>query len=305
MPGGRLSHQDRLEIAAGLEGGLGYAAIARQLRRPTSTISREVARNGGVGGYRADHAHYATSARARRRAVSPARDGARTIDPRHAANQHAADQRVADSWRAAVDPRREYVERFAAMMVDGGLPRMASRVLALLYTSDSRTLTAAELVRELQVSPASISKAIGYLERVGMVHREPDPVRRLQHYVIAEDVWLKAWEVSARTNHNWAETAAEGIELVGRDTPAGERLLHMADFFERLSEDMTGGAGFQDCLAVLATLWQADQRLGAPELAAVLGWPVQRVTDALDYAVKSSGQDGAEQAAGETAVGQA
>lgn len=282
MPGGRLSHQDRLEIAAGLAGGLGYAAIARQLRRPTSTISREVARNGGAGGYRADHAHYATSARARRRVVPQSRDGA----------------------RAYVDPRRAYVERFAAMMVDGGLPRMASRVLALLYTSDSRTLTAAELVRELQVSPASISKAIGYLERVGMVYREPDPVRRLQHYVIAEDVWLKAWEVSARTNHNWAETAAEGIELVGPDTPAGERLLHMADFFERLSEDMSGGAGFQDCLAVLATLWQADQRLAAPELAATLGWPVERVTDALDYAVKSSGQDGAEQAAREAAVGQ-
>lgn len=300
MPGGRLSHQDRLAIAAGLEDGLGYAAIARQLRRPTSTVSREVARNGGAGGYRADHAHYATSARARRRAVRPARDGARTTDPRRAAEWRAADQR-----RASVDPRREYVERFAAMMVDGGLPRMASRVLALLYTSDSRSLTAAELVRELQVSPASISKAIGYLERVGMVHREPDPVRRLQHYVIADDVWLKAWEVSARTNHNWAETAAEGIELVGRDTPAGERLLHMADFFERLSEDMSGGAGFQDCLAVLATLWQADQRLAAPELAAALGWPVERVTDALEYAMKSSGQDGAEQAAGEPTVSEA
>ncbi|NUR99634.1 MAG: helix-turn-helix domain-containing protein, partial [Kribbellaceae bacterium] len=194
MPGGRLSHRERVEIAAGLADGLGYAEIARQLQRPTSTISREVGRNGGAGGYRADHAHYATASRARRR---------RTASP--------PDVRPAD-------PRRAYVERFAAMMVEGGLPRMASRVLALLYTSDSRTLTAAELVRELRVSPASISKAIGYLERVGMVHREPDPVRRLQHYVIADDVWLKAWEVSARTNHNWAETAAEGVELLGRDT---------------------------------------------------------------------------------------
>jgi DNA-binding transcriptional regulator GbsR (MarR family) len=230
-----------------------------------------------------------------------------------------------------LDPRREYVERFAAMMVDGGLPRMASRVLALLYTSDSRTLTAAELVRTLRVSPASISKAIGYLERVGMVHREPDPVRRLQHYVIADDVWLKAWEVSARTNYSWGELAAEGIELVGRESPAGERLMHMADFFHRLGEDMSGGAGFQDCLAVLAVLWQADRKLDAGELAAELGWPVERVSDALDYAVKNSGaesgsasgsgagfgsgsasgcgcgsgQDCAEQAAGEGAVGEA
>ncbi|TDX03704.1 GbsR/MarR family transcriptional regulator [Kribbella sp. VKM Ac-2566] len=271
MPGGRLSHQDRLDIAAGLADGLGYAEIARQLERPTSTISREVARNGGAAGYRADHAHYATASRARRRRPAPT-DGR------------------GDSQ--AIEPRRAYVERFAAMMVDGGLPRMASRVLALLYTSDSRTLTAADLVRALRVSPASISKAIGYLERVGMVHREPDPVRRLQHYVIAEDVWLKAWEVSARTNHNWAATAAEGVKLVGRDTPAGERLTQMAEFFERLSEDMSGGAGFQDCLAVLAVLWEPDR---AAELAARLGWPVERVTDAADYAIKASAQESAEE----------
>ncbi|MET9268243.1 helix-turn-helix domain-containing protein [Kribbella sp. NPDC003557] len=281
MPGGRLSHQDRLDIAAGLADGLGYAEIARVLQRPTSTVSREVARNGGPGGYRADHAHYATATRARRR--------------RPVANGGAAAAR-------AVEPRQAYVERFATMMVDGGLPRMASRVLALLYTSDSRTLTAADLVRLLKVSPASISKAIGYLERVGMVYREPDPVRRLQHYVIAEDVWLKAWEVSARTNHNWAETAAEGVELVGRDTPAGERLTQMAEFFERLSEDMSGGAGFQDCLAVLAVLWQADR---APDVASRLGWPVERVVDAATYALKASGQDGAEQTTGQAAVGEA
>ena len=275
MPGGRLSHQDRLDIAAGLAEGFGYAEIARQLQRPTSTISREVARNGGAGGYRADHAHYATASRARRRRPET---GRRTVGTGQVG-----------------DPRAAYVERFAEMMVDGGLPRMASRVLALLYTSDSRTLTAADLVEELQVSPASISKAIGYLERVGMVHREPDPQRRLQHYVIAEDVWLKAWEISARTNFNWAETAAEGVDLVGRDTPAGERLTQMAEFFQRLSEDMSGGAGFQDSLSVLAVLWKADRQLDADELATTLDWPVERVTDAVDYAVKAaaSGASGA------------
>ncbi|WP_275670101.1 GbsR/MarR family transcriptional regulator [Kribbella speibonae] len=283
MPGGRLSHQDRLEIAAGLADGLGYAEIARQLDRPTSTVSREIARNGGPTGYRADHAHYATASRARRRRSTPTpADG------------------WADEWTGAA--RRAYVERFATMMVDGGLPRMASRVLALLYTSDTRTLTAADLVRTLRVSPASISKAIGYLERVGMVFREPDPVRRMQHYVIAEDVWLKAWEISARTNHNWAETAAEGVDLVGRDTPAGERLTQMAEFFERLSEDMSGGAGFQDCLAVLAVAWEPDR---AAELAAQLGWPIERVTDAVGYAIKASAQESAEQPTRQAAVREA
>ena len=47
MPGGRLSAHERQQIAAGLADGLAYAEVARQLDRPTSTITREVMRNGG------------------------------------------------------------------------------------------------------------------------------------------------------------------------------------------------------------------------------------------------------------------
>ena len=262
MPGGRLTHEDRREIASGLEAGLGYSEIARLLDRPTSTISREIARNGGAHGYRADHAHYATSSRARRR-------------PKPSSEVAHPESTVS-----------EFAERFAAMMVDGGLPRMAARVLAWLYTADSRSLTAPDLVRDLRVSPASISKAVGYLEQVGMVRREPDPRRRLQHYIIAEDVWLQAWKVSARTNQNWAETAAEGAALLGPETPAGERLTHMADFFHRLGEDMSGFSLIDDALTVLAALLHAGHPLAASQLAAALDWPLDRVMDALGNATK-------------------
>ncbi|WUK76995.1 MarR family transcriptional regulator [Kribbella sp. NBC_00359] len=166
---------------------------------------------------------------------------------------------------------------------------MASRVLALLYTTDSRSLTAADLVRELRVSPASVSTAIGYLERVGMVHREPDPRRRLQHYVIAEEVWVKAWQVSARTNLNWAGTAAEGADLLGRDTPAGERLTQMAEFFHHLGEDMSGGPGFEvidDAFTILAALLHAARPLTTHQLATALNWPPGRITDAFASATK-------------------
>ncbi|TCC57523.1 MarR family transcriptional regulator [Kribbella pittospori] len=269
MPGGRLTHDDRREIASGLAAGLGYAEIARQLDRPTSTISREVARNGGARGYRADHAHYSTASRARRSAGKATN---------HADLQSGGDHQV-----------RDFIERFATMMVEGGLPRMASRVLARLYTSDSRSLTAADLVRELRVSPASISTAVGYLEQVGMVHREPDPQRRLQHYVIADDVWLQAWKVSARTNLNWAETATEGAALLGPDTPAGERLTHMADFFHRLGEDMSGGPTVEltdDALTTLAALIHAGRPLSADQLSTALEWPPDRLAEALSNATK-------------------
>lgn len=272
MPGGRLTHEDRRQIATGLAAGLGYAEIARQLDRPTSTISREVARNGGAHGYRADHAHYATTSRARRRKPT-SRDG----EP--AADADGRDQAVV----------QDFAERFAAMMVDGGVPRMAARVLAQLYTADTRSLTAADLVRTLRVSPASISKAVGYLEQVGMIHREPDPRRRLQHYIIAEDVWVHAWKVSARTNLNWAETANEGAGLLGPDSPAGVRLTRMADFFHRLGEDMSGGPAFEvidDALTALAALLHAARPLTADELAMALDWSPARLTDALANATK-------------------
>ncbi|ANZ21079.1 Helix-turn-helix domain [Streptomyces noursei ATCC 11455] len=53
MPGRRLTRAERQQIAAGLAQRLNYADIARRLDRPTSTVSREVARNGGPARYRA------------------------------------------------------------------------------------------------------------------------------------------------------------------------------------------------------------------------------------------------------------
>ncbi|GAA4984233.1 hypothetical protein GCM10025734_06900 [Kitasatospora paranensis] len=80
MPGGRLTQQERQQIALGLADNLPYAEIARRLDRPTSTITREVMRNGGPTAYRADLAHRATEHRAHRR--RPATPGAPRPPPR-------------------------------------------------------------------------------------------------------------------------------------------------------------------------------------------------------------------------------
>src|SRR5690349_12799712 len=76
MPGGRLSQSERRQIAAGLADDLPYAEIARRLDRPTSTVTREVMRNGGPAAYRAELAHRATERRAHRRRPAAARDAA-------------------------------------------------------------------------------------------------------------------------------------------------------------------------------------------------------------------------------------
>ncbi|MFD0467350.1 MarR family transcriptional regulator [Nonomuraea thailandensis] len=158
MPGGRLTHDERQVIAQGLADGHTYTEIARRLQRPVSTVTREVIRNGGAGDYRADRAHDATATRARR---------GKTLQPRPAP---AADEHGRDP-----ETMKALEERFTAMMVDTGLTHTPARVLACLYITDSGSLTAAELVQRLQVSPASISKAVGQLEQQRLIRRERDP----------------------------------------------------------------------------------------------------------------------------------
>lgn len=62
----RLSLAEREEISRGLAAGLTLTAIALQLERPVSTVSREVRRNSTAKGYRAVRADRMAEARARR-----------------------------------------------------------------------------------------------------------------------------------------------------------------------------------------------------------------------------------------------
>ncbi|MEV8019745.1 MarR family transcriptional regulator [Streptomyces sp. NPDC086554] len=269
MPGGRLTHQDRRDIGAGLADGLGYAEIARRLGRPTSTVSREVARNGGPSAYRVDHAHLATERRARRRTPRT------PLDPSATPDAHGRDPDVVS----------DFAEQLATLMVSTGLPRMPARVLARLITDDSGSLTAAELVRRLRVSAASVSKAVGYLESLGVIRRVREPGQRRERYVVDDDVWLRAWTTSARTHAQWADTALRGVGLLDAATPAGARLARMSGFFATLSDDMSGGpTAVDDALTVLAALLHSARPLTADQLAAALDWPPSRVAHALRQA---------------------
>jgi DNA-binding transcriptional ArsR family regulator len=225
MPGGRLAQQERQQIAQGLADGLAYAEIARRLDRPTSTITREVMRNGGPNAYRPDQAHRATERRARRRrrAVPAAPD----LPPQ----PHGRDPQAV----------REFEEAFTSVMVASGLPKMMSRVLVSLYTSDAGSLTASELAQRLQVSPASISKAITVLESQQLVRRERDE-RRRDRYVVDDDIWYQSMVASVRANAQVVETARQGVAILGPGTPAAVRLENAARFLDFVGESMARAA---------------------------------------------------------------
>jgi DNA-binding transcriptional regulator GbsR (MarR family) len=220
MPGGRLTNEDRQQIAAGLAEGLAYAEIGRRLERPASTIMREVTRNGGPDGYRADRADKATRQRARRH--KQAQPPAPLIpDTGHGRNPQAV-QEVADS--------------FTELLVQQGLPKMEARVMTCLHITDSGALTAADLVQQLRVSPASVSHAVGFLEQQAMLRRERVPGERRERYVIDDEIWLRNLLASVQMNNALEATSRRAAEILGPTTPAGARFDSSAELLLLISE---------------------------------------------------------------------
>ncbi len=190
MPGGRLTQQDRQQIALGLAEGLAYAEIARGLDRPTSTITREVMRNGGPAEYRADLAHRATEQRAHRRRPAapprgaaepaPSRTGAtprpcgrtRAVHHRHDAVGPAQDD-VPGDGRAAPDRRRQ---------PDGVRARPAP-----------------------PGQPGDRLQVDRVLESQTLIRRERDE-RRRERYVVDADVWYQSMIASVRSSSTRANS---------------------------------------------------------------------------------------------------
>ncbi|MGW8886592.1 helix-turn-helix domain-containing protein [Streptomyces sp. NPDC055749] len=224
MPGGRLTQQERRQIALGLADGLAYAEIGRSLDRPTSTITREVMRNGGPTAYRAELAHRATEHRAHRKQAAP-RDTQTPPQP----------------YGRDAEAVREFEELLTDVFAQSGMSRMTARVMASLCTSDTGSLTASELVQRLQVSPASISKAITFLDSQDLIRRERDE-RRRERYVVDNDVWYQSMMSSARASIQIVETARQGVSILGPGTPAGVRLENIARFLDYVSESTARAA---------------------------------------------------------------
>lgn len=233
MPGGRLTQQERRQIGRGLADGLAYAEIARQLDRPTSTITREVTRNGGPAGYRADAAHRSAEQRAHRR-KNPAPRDARPDPQPHGRDAEAV---------------RAYEEILTTVLTASGAPQMMSRVLAALILSDSGSLTAGELAARLKVSPASVSKAVAFLETQSMVRREREG--RRERYVVDDDIMHQSMMASAHSTAQLATTAREGVPVFGADTAAGARLENMSRYLDFVSESIARAA--EQARAILHT----------------------------------------------------
>jgi len=137
------------------------------------------------------------------------------------------------------DPLFAYIERFAAVLVAAGFPPMPARVFVALLVTDSGRLSAAELAAMLRISPAAVSGAVRYLIQVGLVHKERVPGSRRDYYRMPGNMWDDLLRMRDQVMSRWTALVREGIDLVGPDTPAGERLAEQADFLEFTAKELS------------------------------------------------------------------
>jgi DNA-binding transcriptional regulator GbsR (MarR family) len=136
------------------------------------------------------------------------------------------------------DDAARFIERFASVLVESGVPRMPARVFASLLTVDSGRMTSSELAELLQVSPAAVSGAVRYLTQVSLISREREPGSRRDVYRLHDDQWYEAIVRREPLLQRWERAVLDGIDAVGAETPAGRRLRDTADFFEFLQAEM-------------------------------------------------------------------
>lgn len=134
--------------------------------------------------------------------------------------------------------REGFIERFASVLTQSGFPRMPARVFAALLATDSGKLNSAELARLLHISPAAISGAVRYLVQVNLASREAEPGSRREHYRVHSEVWYEAIGRKDQVLERCERSLREGIEVVGRDSPAGARFAETLAFFEFLQKEL-------------------------------------------------------------------
>lgn len=139
---------------------------------------------------------------------------------------------------AGDDAVLSFVEKFALLLTDAGMPRMPARVFSLLLVAERPGMTAGALAEALTISPAAVSGAVKYLVQVGLVERGRRPGERRDHYFIGDDTWYSGLGGRDKLYQALVEALDEGVEAVGPDTTRGRRLAETRDFFSFLAKEM-------------------------------------------------------------------
>ncbi len=133
---------------------------------------------------------------------------------------------------------RQFIERFAAVLSQAGIPLMPARVFVALLTADAPRLTADDIAGILQVSPAAVSGAVRYLLPIGLVTRETQPGSRRYWYRTPRNVWVEVSRLQDQVMARWSQILRDGLDLIGPDSPASQRLGDSIMYFDFLQKEL-------------------------------------------------------------------
>lgn len=132
-----------------------------------------------------------------------------------------------------------FVERFAMILTQSGLPRMSARVFAYVLADDAERYTAGELAAGLRVSPAAISGAVRSLVQAGLMGKEREPGARVDHYrVYDDDVWSAIMKQQEPIFERYEEVLGEGVELLDQARPGGRRVRETLEFYRFMHAEL-------------------------------------------------------------------
>ncbi len=132
----------------------------------------------------------------------------------------------------------QFVERFAGVLANSGVPSMSARVMAQMLVSPTGTMTASELAEALQISQPAVSGAVRQLIQVSFITRERLPGSRKDHYRIRDDVFAAILERRNNALGEWESSVLSGVDLFGPDSAVGQRLAENAEFFAFIRDDL-------------------------------------------------------------------
>ncbi|WP_232331731.1 GbsR/MarR family transcriptional regulator [Nocardia puris] len=137
---------------------------------------------------------------------------------------------------ASVDQQEEavlrFVEQFALLLTESGMPRMSARVFAYVLADDADRYTAQELATGLRVSAAAISGAVRHLVQIGLLGREREPGARTDTYrVYDDDVWYAITMHRQEALDRSIRFLSDGVELLDHARPGGQRVRETLEYY--------------------------------------------------------------------------
>ncbi len=137
--------------------------------------------------------------------------------------------------------KQHFIEEIGLFFEQGGLPRMAGRVLGWLLIANPPHQSFNNLQEALSASKGSISTSTQLLLQIGLIERFSLPAHRRDYYRIRPDVWSQIIQKRLFWLTTLRQLAERGLCLMnGEDALARQRLEEMRDVYTFFEQEMPG-----------------------------------------------------------------